>query len=111
MEVSIWRDGLIAFLAAVGLVGLTWSLAGLLVRRSRRRVSAYIVLQAQDDAEGLDWAVYTACRMAPELGCGTKVVLLDCGLSTKGRQDVAFWEENNDCVTVLVPSQLEELIT
>ena len=111
MDVSIMRDGLIAFLADVGLVGLTWSLAGVLVRRGRRSAGAYILLQAEGDGEGLDWAVYTACRMAPELGRGTKVVLLDCGLSAKGRQSAAFWEENNDCVAVLAPSQLEEFIT
>ena len=111
MEVTILTDGLIAFLAAVGLVGLTWSLAGVLVRRGRRSAGAYILLRAQGDGDGLDWAVYTACRMAPELGREAKVVLLDCGLSETGRRRAAVWEENNTCVAVLTPSQLEEFIT
>ena len=111
MEVSILRDGFIAFLAAVGLVGLTWTLAGVLVRRARRSAAACIVLRLEGDARGLDWAVYAACRMAPELGRETRVVLLDCGLSDAGRQRAAFWEESNSCVTVLTPSQIEEFIT
>ncbi len=111
MEVSILRDGVIAFLAAVGLVGLTWSLAGLLVRRGRRSLRAYIVLQAQGDAAGLDWAVHTACRVAPELSRETQVLLVDRGLNDMGRQRAAVWEENNACVAVLAPSQLEEFIT
>ena len=108
---SILTDGLIAFLAAVGLTGLIWALAGALVRRGRPTLQAFVVLCAQRDAEELDWAVYTACRMAPELGRETQVILLDCGLSDIGRQRAAVWEENNDCVTVCLPSQLEQMIT
>ena len=108
---SILRDGVIAFLAAVGLVGMMWTVAGILARRGRRSAGAYILLQAQGDGDGLDWAVYTACRMAPELGRETKVVLVDCGLSDAGRRRAAVWEENNTCVAVLAPSQLQEFIT
>ena len=111
MDVSILRDGLLAFLAAVGMVGLAWTMAGILVRRGRPGTAAYIVLRAQGDGEGLDWAVYTACRMAAELGCCATVVLADCGLDEKGKARAETLRRANRCVTVLTPSQIEEFIT
>lgn len=107
----ILTDGLIAFLAAVGLTGLIWALAGVLVRRGRPALRAFVVLCAAGEGESLDWGVYTACRAAASLGREAQVVVLDCGLSEAGRQRAAVWEENNDCVTVCLPSQLEQTIT
>ena len=106
----ILTDGLIAFLAAVGLTGLIWALAGALVRRGRPALRTFVVLCAAGAGEDLDWAVYTACRAAALMGGDGRVVVLDCGLSETGRQHAAVLQKNNDCVTVCLPSQLEQTI-
>ena len=41
----------------------------------------------------------------------TPIVLADCGLDETGRQRAEFLTQNNNCVTVLLPSQLEDYIT
>ena len=45
------------------------------------------------------------------LGRYTPVVLVDCGLEETGRRRAEFLAQNNNCVTVLLPSQLQDYIT
>ena len=108
---SILTDGIIAFLAAVGVTTLIWLLAGFLLSRREPSFEAAIVLPLRGGGEQMDYAVYTACHLRERLGRYTPVVLLDCGLGDKGRQRAEFLAENNNCVTVLTPSQLQEHIT
>ena len=107
----IVTDGVIAFLAAVGLAGLVWLAADWLVRRREVPLRAAIVLPVRGAAEELDYAVYTACRVRRRLGRYTPVLVVDCGLEEPARQRAAFLAENNNCVTVIAPSELETKIT
>ena len=108
---EIFTDGLVAFLAAVGLSALAWMAAELLLRRREPSVRAVIVLPVRGSGAELNYAVYTACSLRPRLGCDTAVVLADCGLDGEGQARAAALSRANHCVTVLLPSQLEEFIT
>ncbi|MBE6919505.1 MAG: hypothetical protein E7469_07465 [Ruminococcaceae bacterium] len=108
---SILTDGVIAFLAAVGLTALIWLLAGFLLSRREPSIEAAIVLPLRGGGEQMDYAVYTACHLRERLGRYTNVVLLDCGLEETARTRAEFLAENNNCVTVVSPSELEKTIT
>ena len=108
---SVLTDGVIAFLAAVGIVTLVWVLAGALLRRREPSIHAVIVLPVKGQAEQMDYAVMTACNLRPRLGRYTPVVLVDCGLEETGRRRAEFLTQNHHCVTVLLPSQLQDYIT
>ena len=106
----IVTDGVIAFLAAVGLAGLVWLAADWLVQRREVPLRAAIVLPLQGAAEEMDYAVYTACRVRRRLGRYTPVLVVDCGLEEKSRLRAQILAENNNCVAVLLPSEIETTI-
>lgn len=108
---SIFWEGVVAFLAAVGLTALLWLLADALLRRREPSLHAAIVLPVRGGGEQLDYAVYTACTVRERLGRYTPVLLVDCGLEEPARQRATFLAENNNCVTVIAPSELETKIT
>ena len=75
------------------------------------KLHAVIVLPVKGQGEQMDYAVMTACNLRSRLGRYTPIVLADCGLDETGRQRAEFLTQNNNCVTVLLPSQLEDYIT
>ena len=108
---EVFTDGLVAFLAAVGLSALAWMAAQLLLGWREPSVHAVIVLPVRGSGAELDGAVYDACSLRPRLGRYTPVVLADCGLDEEGQARAAALSRANNCVTVLLPSELEEFIT
>ena len=104
---SIFTDGLIAFLAAVGLTTLVWLAAELVLSRRRSPLRAAVVLAAEGSADALEWAVWTACAAARELGRGTQVIIADCGMDEDARMRAKILEENNEWVTVMALSGIE----
>ena len=108
---EILLDGIVAFLAAVGLTAVIWLLADRLVQRRMPVTPGTLVLPLRGTAEQIEWAVYRACRLRRELGEQTALVLLDCGLEEASRRRAEILAGNNERMTVLVPSQLEEFIT
>ena len=104
---SIFTDGLIAFLAAVGLATLVWLAADLILSRRRSPLRAAVVLAAEGSADGLEWAAWTACAAARELGRGTVVIIADCGMDEDARARAEALEEANEWVTVMEPSNLD----
>ncbi len=107
----ILTDGIVAFLAAVGITTMIWLLADQLLRRREPALRCTLVLPVRGTEEEVDWAVYTACRLRCRLRRQTAVVLLDCGLEETGRLRAEVLAENNRCMTVLLPSQLKDFMT
>ena len=104
---QLLTDGLVAFLAAVGLTTLLWLAADLVLSRRRSPLRAAVVLAAEGNAHALEWAVWTACAAARELGRGTQVIIADCGMDEDARARAKVVEENNEWVAVMVPSHIE----
>ena len=75
---EILYDGIIAFLAAVGLASLIWSVAGLILRPPQGRISgAALVLSLRGEALSMEADVRDLRRILPD----TRLVLRNCGLS------------------------------
>lgn len=106
----ILGDGLLAFLAALGLSVLIWLLADALLRRTERAHRAFILLPVRGDAREMEESVMAACAVRRRLGRYTPVLLLDCGLTEAGRSRAALMACRNDGVTVLTSRQLKDYI-
>ena len=78
---ELMGDGLIAFLAAVGVSTILWLLAEALFRwRAHPPAAAYLV-EASGGAEQLDMTLRELARERP-----LQVILVDSGLNEMGRQ-------------------------
>ena len=78
---NIFCDGVIAFLAAVGLSALIWSVAGLLLRRTPPPLSGVtLVLSLRGEGVTMEADVRELERLRRTLP-GSRLVLQDCGLS------------------------------
>ena len=85
---ELWRDGLIAFLAAVGVAALFWMLAGGLLRLKRHTLHDAVLLlplkEGEDDAPG---KVRSLLQTQSMLDFAPRVVILDCGVD----EETALW--------------------
>lgn len=79
------QDGVLAFLAAVGLSTLVWMLGGWLFRRERPELAELrLLLPLRGDAEALEAQMRALRQMQSQLP-GAQIVLLDCGLTERAR--------------------------
>lgn len=101
---SIWMEGVVAFLAAVGLTTLLWMLSGAVLRRRETPLPAVMVLPASGGAEELEWTVRRACAALP--GDSVPILLVDCGLTEEARMRTALLEKTNSRVTEIKPEDL-----
>ena len=108
---TVLYDGVIAFLAAVGLTALLWLLAGLVLRRREKDVEAVLLLPVRGEAAHLEYDVQALLALRPRLGRYTPVLIVDCGLSEESRLRAAILEKNYNCVTVVAPAQITEHVT
>ena len=108
---TVLYDGVIAFLAAVGVTAILWVLADLVLRRWERPVDAALVLPLRDKAQYAESDVQTLLALRGQLGSHNPVLLVDCGLSEEGRRRAAALEKRYYRVVLVQPAQMEEYIT
>ena len=108
---TVLYDGVIAFLAAVGVTAILWVLADLVLRRWERPVDAALVLPLRDDAQSAEEDVQTLLLLYAQLDSRSPVLLVDCGLSEEGRQRAAALEKRYYRVALVQPAQMEDYIT
>ena len=81
---DIFRDGVVAFLSAVGLSALIWSAAELLLRRTPPiPFGVTLVLPLQGEGATMEADVAELERLRRILP-GSRLVLQNCGLSREG---------------------------
>ena len=100
MEVSVFRDGVIAFFSAVGMTTVVWLLAGAVLHAGRPAIPGLLlVLPVQGDAPALEHDVRELRRLQGGLP-GAKLVIADCGLTaeTRGLADYLADREENAAV-------------
>jgi len=104
------QDGIIAFLAAVGLTALVWLLVGLLPRLKHPQVNALLVVPAKE-AGALEYTVRELEELRTQLGRDTPIIMVDCGLDGEGRSMASFLigEERN--VMLCTPEELQNYLT
>ena len=105
---AVLYDGVIAFLAAVGIAAILWVLADLILRRKENDVAAVVVLPVRGASAQLEHDVHA---LLFRLGQQTPVLLADCGLDAEGRKRAAIVEKKHPCVAVVTPPQVERYIT
>ena len=79
---ELMGDGLIAFLAAVGVSTILWLLAETLLRRHRPVAEAILVLPVRGDGATLERALHLT--MEQRTTGETPILLADCGLDEMG---------------------------
>ncbi len=79
---ELMGDGLIAFLAAVGVSTILWLLAETLLRRHRPVAEAILVLPVRGDGATLERALHLT--MEQRTTGETPILLADCGLDETG---------------------------
>ena len=79
---DLMGDGLIAFLAAVGVSTILWLLAETLLRRHRPVAEAVLVLPVRGDGATLERALHLT--MEQRATGETPILLADCGLDETG---------------------------
>ena len=85
MDVSVFRDGVIAFFSAVGMTTVVWLLAGAVFHAGRPIIPGLLlVLPARGEAPALEADVRELRRVQGGLP-GAKIVIADCGLTEEAR--------------------------
>lgn len=83
---EVMRDGVLAFLAAVGLTTLVWMAAGLMFRSGHRVFTGLLlVLPVKDSAPNLEADLRELLRLRTKLP-GAKILVADCGLDEDTRK-------------------------
>lgn len=98
---DLLRDGVIAFLAAVGLTTVVWLAAGAVLHAGRPTIPGLLlVLPLRGEAPAMEADVRELRRVQGRLP-GAKILLADCGLTADARglaQYLADREENAELV-------------
>jgi hypothetical protein len=82
---ALLQDGLIAFLAAMGLTPVIWLTAGVFLHAGRPTVpELLLVLPLRGEALAMEADVRELRRLQNQLP-GAKIVLADCGLTADAR--------------------------
>ena len=83
---EVLRDGVLAFLAAVGLVSLFWLAAGRVLHTGRPYIGGLLlVLPLREEAPALEENLRALHRLREKLP-GARIILADCGLDEDTRK-------------------------
>ena len=108
---TVIYDGVIAFLAAVGVTAILWVMADLVLRRRERTVEAALVLPVRGEAVHMEEDVQVLLALRTQLGHHIPILLADCGLEEESRCRAAALEKRYSRVALVLPAQMEEYIT
>ena len=101
MDVSVFRDGVIAFFSAVGMTTVVWLLAGAVFHAGRPIIPGLLlVLPARGEAPALEADVRELRRVQGGLP-GAKIVIADCGLTAEARGLADYLAEREDNAAVM----------
>jgi len=93
---ELWRDGLIAFLAATGLAAIFWLLAGQILRlRSWAPQGAVLILAVGGYEPQLEKRLRRAQEMAWGMKMPPRIVVVDCGMESETRraaEELVAWD-------------------
>ena len=99
MTVDWMGNGVLAFLAAVGIAALVWLVTG-----------AVLVLPACGGAEALEGWVRALLEVRAQLGRSAEITVVDCGLTAEGARRVQLLAQRFDKIMVLDRGELDRII-
>ena len=98
---ALFRDSLIALLAATGLVTVFWLALGMLLGRKKDLCSAvYLVLPVSGKTKDMERAVSMLQHFRREYGGAAKAVVLDCGMDEEQRHMVRILQKEDPLLLV-----------
>lgn len=101
------RDGLLAFLSAVGLITVVWLAAGALLRAGRPCIPGLLlVLPLWGEALAMEADVRELRRVRNSLP-GAKLLLVDCGMTESARELARYLAEREDGAALVDAKEFE----
>lgn len=105
---ELMGDGLIAFLAAVGVSTILWLLAETLLRRHSPVAEAVLVLPVRGDGATLERALHLT--MEQRATGETPILLADCGLDETGLRLAQSLTQRYSRVQLCLAEELENYL-
>lgn len=83
----LWQDGVMVFLAAVGLTAMIWTVVrAALFSAPGRRWALAALLPARDGGEDLEEQIRALQELREAQGIFGRTLLVDCGLNEEGKK-------------------------
>lgn len=110
MTVDWMGNGVLAFLAAVGIAALVWLVAGVFLRSRPAEVPVVLVLPACGGGEALEGWVRALLEVRTQLGRSAAIAVVDCGLTAEGARRAQILTQRFDKIMVLDRDELDQII-
>ena len=104
---ALFRDSLIALLAAMGLITVFFLAVKALFGKEKELASAvYLVLPVSEKTKDMEWAVNVLQRFRREYGGAANAVVLDCGMDEEQRRMARILQREDPLLLVLREQEL-----
>lgn len=107
----LWEDGILALLAAIGLMSLLWAAVRAALFRTPAQRGAAVLICARGDGEGVEQQVRALSHLRRERGMIGEILLVDCGLTEEGKKLCRLLSRSDRRVTLCHSSDIETYIT
>lgn len=109
---QLWQDGLVAALAAVGVMSLLWGLAqAVLAIRQPAGKQALALLTAQGDGSDLQEQIYILMNLGRAHGIIGRILVVDCGLDEEGQKLCRILARENRWIIFCRPEEVAAYVT
>lgn len=112
MQMHLWQDGLVAALAAIGLVALLWGVSQAIEStRSPSKKSALALFPVRGDGGGLQEQISALIAFGRNHGIIGRILVVDCGLTEDGQKLCRILERENRWVIFCRPDEVAGYLT
>ena len=109
---QLWQDGLVAVLAAIGVVNLLWGLAqAILALKKTSPKQALAVISAAGDAGSVQEQVRALTGLGQNQGLIGRILVVDCGLDEDGQKLCRILERENRWVILCRRDEVADYLT
>lgn len=108
----LWQDGVLVFLAAVGLASMIWTLVRvMLFSAPERKWELAAVLPASGNGGELEMQLRTLQELREAQGMFSRTLLVDCGLDEEGKKLAGILARKYRWVTVCGMDEVARYLT
>lgn len=107
----LWEDGIVALLAAIGLMSILWTLVRAALFRPPVRQGVVVLICARGDGGDLEQQVRAVSLLRRERGVIGEILLVDCGLTEEGRTLCRLLSRSDRRIILCSSSEIETHIT
>lgn len=105
---TLWTDGILAFLSAIGVVTIIWCISGIVFRRNRMRLPVTLLLSVEGSGENMDYMLSCLEEGRRRVGNHAVIILLDMGLDAEGRSRAKRLCRDHRATVLISPQKLAE---